>query len=276
MAMHNGKNGVPGPNQNNQQADPIDHMYVRVDGTMNPIKYGTHTSELSTTNTMPKMMAVAGSFKLVHIHTNGLQIHFQIFCQNFFIMVTPVQLSSNVWHCGMTVHPKASTSSVVFLHLGTYQTYDGKSGLLVTWNRTLLPLPITVCTKLLQVVKSWLGGATHKFLRNNSSAPAAAKGVPLNAATVCRYKLSNLVFVHKMSYAVYVGSWQLPQCHSNSPSHSHHRFLSRWWLFRRLEGLLVASYSSALASAAGVPLNAATVRLVTTVQNFFKICVIHF
>jgi hypothetical protein len=198
MAMHNGKNGVPGPNQNNQQADPIDHMYVRVDGTMNPIRYGTHTSELSTTNTMPKMMAVTGSFKLVHIHTNGLQIHFQIFCQIFFIMVTPVQLSSNVWYCGMTVHPKASTSSVVFLHLGTYQTYDGKSGLLVTWNHTLLPLPITVCTK--------------------------------------NYKLSNFVFVHKMSYAVYVGSWQLPQCHSNSPSHSHHRFLSRWWLFAAWKG----------------------------------------
>lgn len=183
-------------------------------------------------------MAVTGSFKLVHIHTNGLQIHFQIFCQMFFIMVTPVQLSSNVWYCGMTVHPKASTSSVVFLHLGTYQTYDGKSGLLVTWNRTLLPLPITVCNK---------HSAVSKF-----------------------------VFVHKMSYAVYVGSWQLPQCHSNSPSHDHHRFLSRWWfslLGRATRGKPRERPWPTLRVAA---LRLRLSRLVTIVQNFFKNCVIHF
>lgn len=81
MPMHSGKNGVPGPNQNIQHADPMPSIVLLnvVPHVMKPKRYGTHTSELTTTNTIANITAVRQSFKLVHIHTNGAFIQPQIF-----------------------------------------------------------------------------------------------------------------------------------------------------------------------------------------------------
>lgn len=52
-------NGVPGPNQNNQQAvpTPISQALLKI----NPNKYGTQTSDDNTTNTIANIIAVLQS-----------------------------------------------------------------------------------------------------------------------------------------------------------------------------------------------------------------------
>ena len=55
-------NGVPGPNQNSQQAlpTPSSHLLLR----MNPNKYGTHTSLERVRNTITNITAVLQSLIL--------------------------------------------------------------------------------------------------------------------------------------------------------------------------------------------------------------------
>ena len=55
-------NGVPGPNQNNQQAvpTPISQLLFNI----TPNKYGTHTSDDNTMNTIANTIAVLQSLIL--------------------------------------------------------------------------------------------------------------------------------------------------------------------------------------------------------------------
>jgi hypothetical protein len=55
-------NGVPGPNQNSQQAlpTPSNHLLFR----MNPNRYGTHTSLDNVRNTITNIIAVLQSLML--------------------------------------------------------------------------------------------------------------------------------------------------------------------------------------------------------------------
>ena len=60
--MHMTINGVPGPNQNNQQAvpTPISHALLNI----TPNMYGTHTSEDNTRNIITNITAVLQSLIL--------------------------------------------------------------------------------------------------------------------------------------------------------------------------------------------------------------------
>ena len=60
--MHITINGVPGPNQNNQHAVPIPVSHALC--KMNPNRYGTHTSEDNTINTITNIIAVLQSLML--------------------------------------------------------------------------------------------------------------------------------------------------------------------------------------------------------------------
>jgi len=75
-------NGVPGPNQNNQQAvpTPINQALLKII----PNKYGTHTSEDSTVNTRTNITAVLQSLILKNTQYHGKAIRYQHHIQNLF------------------------------------------------------------------------------------------------------------------------------------------------------------------------------------------------
>ena len=73
ITIHNGKNGVPGPNQNNQQALPKANIALEksLPQVITPNKYGSQTSIETTKKTMKKIKNVLQSFMFLQIQIKG-------------------------------------------------------------------------------------------------------------------------------------------------------------------------------------------------------------
>ena len=71
--MHNDRNGVPGPNQNNQQALPKANIALEksLPQVITPNKYGSQTSIETTKKTMKKIKNVLQSFMFLQIQIKG-------------------------------------------------------------------------------------------------------------------------------------------------------------------------------------------------------------
>lgn len=86
MPIHNGKNGVPGNNQNIQHvvATPTivpPSAALPTKKAIAPMIYGIHTSHDITATTIINITNVRQSFKFCHIHLNGATIICFIFCR---------------------------------------------------------------------------------------------------------------------------------------------------------------------------------------------------
>ena len=73
ITIHNDRNGVPGPNQNNQQALPKANIALEksLPQVIAPNKYGSQTSIETTKKTMKKIKNVLQSFIFLQIQING-------------------------------------------------------------------------------------------------------------------------------------------------------------------------------------------------------------
>lgn len=77
IPMHSGMNGVPGPIQNNQQAEPIPNHHLLP--VTKPSMYGNHTSILITAHTPRNNTNVFQSLSCANIHLFKSMNFFQSF-----------------------------------------------------------------------------------------------------------------------------------------------------------------------------------------------------
>ena len=96
IAIHNGMNGVPGPIQNNQHAEPMPNHHLLP--VTKPSIYGNHTSILITAHTPRNNTNVFQSLSCANIHLFRSMNFFQRFLKNAFIMLLYVLLIPFVCH----------------------------------------------------------------------------------------------------------------------------------------------------------------------------------